>query len=102
MLLSTVDQSPGAAAQVQQSIIKMDSANAMPLFRLLTGYSNQQLENGGDTELLENLYSSSMAVRVLALENLHRITGTTLYFKAKEENAVLRAPLIKKWETRQR
>lgn len=102
MLLAMVDQSPAAAAEVQQSIIKMDSANATSLFRLLMGYSNQQLENGGDTELIQNLDSSSMAVRVLALENLHRITGTTLYFRAEQENAVRRAPVIKKWETRQR
>ena len=102
MLLAMVDQSPAAAAEVQQSIIKMDSANATSLFRLLMGYSNKQLESGGDTELIENLDSSSMAVRVLALENLHRITGTTLYFRAEQENAVRRAPVIKKWETRQR
>ena len=80
----------------------MDSANATSLFRLLMGYSNKQLENGGDTELIQNLDSSSMAVRVLALENLHRITGTTLYFRAEQENAARRAPVIKKWETRQR
>jgi hypothetical protein len=43
-----------------------------------------------------------MAVRVLALENLRRITGTTLYFRAEQDNAVRRTQGIKKWTTRQR
>ena len=102
MLMAMVDQSSQAAKELKLSIERMDNANALPLFRLLTGYSTKQLQNGGDAELVGNLDSSSMAVRVLALENLHRITGTTLYFRAEQENAVRRAPLIKKWETRQR
>ena len=40
--------------------------------------------------------------RVLALENLHRITHTTLYFRPEQENAVRRAPGIKKWVARLR
>ncbi len=101
-LTATVDRGADSAQQMLRAIAKMDSANAEPLFRLLTGYSQKQLEEGGDKELVELLDSSSMAVRVLALENLHRITGTTLYYRAEQENAVRRAPVIKKWEVRLR
>jgi hypothetical protein len=101
-LLATVDRSAESAQRLRDSIASMDSANEKPLFRLLTGFSQKQLVEGGDDELVQLLDSSSMSVRVLALENLHEITGTTLYFRAEQENAVRRAPVIKKWVTRQR
>lgn len=101
-LLFSVDQSAESAARLRESIVNMDSANAQPLFRLLTGFSQKQLVEGSDEELVELLDSPSMAVRVLALENLQEITGTTLYFRAEQENAVRRAPVIKKWIARQR
>ncbi len=101
-LMSSVDRSAQSAARLRESIVNMDSANAKPLFRLLVGYSQKQLVEGGDEELVEMLDSSSMAVRVMALESLHKMTGTTLYFRAEQENAVRRAPGIKKWIARQR
>ena len=101
-LLSNVDRSADSAAKLRESIVNMDSANAQSLFRLLTGFSQKQLVEGGDEQLVDLLDSSSMAVRVLALESLHEITGTTLYFRAEQENAVRRAAGIKKWIARQR
>ena len=101
-LMETVDRSAEHAAEVRRSVEKMDSANARAIQRLMTGYSQRQLVEGGDEELVKLLDSPSMAVRVLALENLHKITGTTLYFRAEQDNAIRRAPGIKKWEVRQR
>jgi len=69
---------------------------------LLTGYSQQQLKDGGDLALIERLDSPSMAVRVLALENLRQITGDTLYFRAEQENAARRTQSIKKWTAQQK
>jgi hypothetical protein len=101
-LLAAVDRSAESAEQLQQSIISMDSANAASIFRLLTGYSQDQLKQGGDEELVKLLDSSSMPVRVLALENLRRITGTTLYFRPDQESSARRSKEIKKWEARLR
>jgi hypothetical protein len=101
-LLATVDRSAAAAARLRESIERMDSANAKPLFQLLTGYSQKQLEDGGDEALVEWLDSPAMSVRVLALENLHKITGTTLYYRAEQESEARRAPIIKKWVVRLR
>ncbi len=101
-VLAMIDLSAESAEQVHDSIVRMDSANATSLLRLLNSYSQKQLESGADAELVNLLDSPSMAVRVLALENLHKITGTTLYFHPDEENAVRRAPTIKKWEARLR
>ena len=43
-----------------------------------------------------------MSVRVLAIENLHRVTGTTLYYRAEQEHESRRAAVIKKWVARLR
>ena len=101
-LLEAVDRNADSAAQIRESIENTDSTNRDAIFRLLTGYSQRQLVEGGDRELVEFLDSTSMAVRVLALENLERIAGTRLYFRPDQENAVRRAPGIKKWVVRQR
>ena len=101
-LLAVVDRNADSAAQIRETIESADSANRDAIFRLLTGYSQKQLVEGGDEELVELLDSTSMAVRVLALENLERITGTRLYFRPDQDNAVRRAPGIKKWVARQR
>lgn len=97
-----VDRSAESAQRLHDSIVRMDAANATELLRLLTGFTQKQLAAGADVELVKALDSPSMAVRVFALENLDRITGTTLYFRADQDNAVRRAPIIKKWEARQR
>jgi hypothetical protein len=96
-LLATVDRSSDSAEQLRNSIEGMDSANAEPLFRLLSGYSQNQLVEGGDEELVQLLDSASMAVRVLAIETLRKITGSTSNFRPEKENAT-----ITKWLTRQR
>ena len=50
------------------------------LFRLSWGYSPEQLQQGGDRELVEFLDHDSLAIRVFAFENLQRITNKTLFF----------------------
>lgn len=101
-LLGTVDESAAKAEMVSRSIANMDSANAAAIRRLLTGFSTKQLVEGSDEELVEMLDSESMSVRVLALENLHQITGKTLYFRAEWENANRRVDYIDKWKVLQR
>lgn len=101
-LMESLDRGPEQAEQMMRSIAKMDAANAPVLYRLLVGYSQKQLADGGDEQLVGYLDSESMAVRVLALENLHQITGTTLYFRAETDSRVRRTPAIRKWMVRQK
>ncbi len=101
-LQTEIDRNADAAEKVFEAIQRMDSANAKILFQLLTGYSQRQLAEGGDEELVRNLDSPSMSVRALALENLHKITGVTLSFRPEQDNAARRGQAIKKWEARQR
>ena len=50
----------------------------------------------------EFLDSSDMSVRVFAFENLNRITGVTLNYRAEQENQGRRSQTVKKWQTWQR
>jgi hypothetical protein len=103
---SMMDRSPEAAARVRTAIAgqneTMDDANGDTLFRLLIGYSQEQLSSGGDAELVEALESASMPVRVLASENLRQISGTTLFFRPEEMVASRRDEVVKKWKVRLR
>ncbi|MEM6473668.1 MAG: hypothetical protein AAF802_29185, partial [Planctomycetota bacterium] len=80
----------------------MDNADGDTLFRLLTGYSQEQLETGGDAELVADLESVSMPVRVLAIEHLRDIVGTTAAFRPEEEVVARRETAIKTWKVRLR
>jgi hypothetical protein len=60
------------------------------------------LENGGDAELVADLDSVSMPVRVLASEHLRDISGTTLFFRPEEVVASRRDEVVKKWKVRLR
>ncbi len=51
------------------------------LYRLALGFSSDQLDAANAKQLVEDLQSENMTVRVLALENLRRITGKTYSFR---------------------
>ncbi len=101
-LLSVVNESVRSAQQVRDAIGRMEAAEREKLFGLLVGYTQEQLKGGADAKLVEMLDSPSMAVRVLALQNLRQITGTTLNFRADQDNAIRRSADVKKWEARAR
>ena len=48
---------------------------------MLWGYSPEQLQNGEAKILVDALESDRMSIRVLAYENLERITGKTQLFR---------------------
>ncbi len=101
-LVATIDQGPESAKVIREAIDGMDATDGNAIYRLLWLYSNAQLEAGADELLVKSLDSANMTVRVLAAENLRRITGTTLFYKPENETAPRRASDIKKWETRLR
>ena len=104
-LRDMVDRSDADAILVRKAIAgneAMDDADGDTLFRLLVGFSQDQLQTGGDAELVEGLESASMPVRVLASENLREISGTTLSFRPEESVASRREEVVKKWNVRLR
>jgi hypothetical protein len=54
------------------------------LTQLLRGYDPSQLENGGAAELVDALDHADLGVRVLAFENLRRITGATHNYRPEK------------------
>ncbi|MCA9138746.1 MAG: hypothetical protein KDB00_18370 [Planctomycetales bacterium] len=101
-----VDRSVVDAAAVRTALAGQDGAMDVVdgdiMFRLLTGYTQDQLKTGGDAELVAALESGSLPVRVLAAEHLRDISGTTLFFRPEEEVVARREEVVKKWKVRLR
>ena len=72
------------SAKLLAAFQMLDAGDAERIFRLLWGYTAAQLEAGGDKELVDFLEHPSMVARVLAFENLRRITGKTLLFRPEQ------------------
>lgn len=102
MLRQHIASDAAAAEAVRVAIERAELADSMRLFKLLIGFTQEELAAGADAELVSLLDSPSMAVRVLAIENLREIVGDTLAYRADQENANTRKSDIKKWETRLR
>ena len=100
MLRQQIASDAEAANLIRLAIERAELADSQILFKLLVGFSTEELEAGGDEKLVSFLDSASMAVRVLAIENLRMIVGDSLGYRADQENANARKNDIKKWETR--
>lgn len=55
------------------------------LLQLLEGYSPQQLAAGSGKILVESLESAELDIRMLAFENLRRITGATFQYRPEKK-----------------
>jgi hypothetical protein len=88
-----------AAERLLAAMEKNRPDEARTLYELVCGYDNQQLEAGADKRLVGLLQSRSMDVRVLAFENLRRITGRPLNYRPENEPAQQRRAL-QDWQNR--
>ena len=87
---------PESAAQVRTAIEKRRGEHADTLWRLLRGYSPAQLEAGEAEKLVKLLEHDEMDIRVLAFDNLHRITGRNFLYRP-EKTAVRQRDRIRRW-----
>jgi hypothetical protein len=68
-------------------------------YRLWWGFSPEQLQGGADAKLVELLKAPQLSLRVLAFENLRRITGMTQsYLPYVTEDR--RRTAVRGWEER--
>ncbi len=100
-LRAAVARSPETARQVRAAFEKQRNADAQTLFRLLWGYSNEDLKRGEDAKLVDGLDNSSLDIRVLSFWNLQNITGSKLNYLAGEPTAARRTA-VKAWKDRLR
>ena len=80
-LQTAVARSPESAAALRRVAEKQFGEDAPILYRLIWGFSQDQLATGGADDLVVFLEHNSMPIRVLAYENLYRITGMTQLFR---------------------
>lgn len=83
----SLSRGPEAAEQLREALIaEYPGENELTdrLYQLCLSFDNEQLAAGEAAKLVEDLSHQQMAIRVLAWENLRRITGKThLYFPEK-------------------
>jgi hypothetical protein len=66
---------------LRETIEDLRAADAGIIYRLLTGFSQEQLVKGGAVQLVEHLESDQVDVRVLTFYNLYSITGAQEFYR---------------------
>lgn len=99
-LVRSIDTGAETAVAVREAIERMDGAQATVIYRMLWLFSDSQLEAGADATLVRALDDPNLTVRVLASENLRRITGNLMNYRPDLDSAVRRSGDIRRWEGR--
>lgn len=99
-LRQAIQRGAGTAGRVQATLQRLRPDQADDLYRLLMGFSPDQLNKDGGLALVEFLKSDHMDVRVLTLQNLMAITGAMEFYMPQKKPDELKAS-IQAWKTRQ-
>jgi hypothetical protein len=99
VLRQSIARRPASAARVRETLERFCGDAADELYRMLWGFSSEQLQEGADARLVALLDHESMRVRVFAFENLQRITNKTLLYRP-EVTADRRRSSIQNWRER--
>jgi len=99
-LREAVARSPETARAVRLSIERKYSQAPELLYRMLWGYSNENLVDGEDGTLVGLLDHPNLAHRVLSFWNLKTIVDKTLYYDPKETTAE-RRKAVAEWREQQ-
>jgi hypothetical protein len=96
VLRHVISLAPENAARLCETFERSCGDDAADLYRMVWGYSPEQLQEGSDAKLVEFLDHESLEIRVFAYENLRRITNEThIYFP--EQTEVRRRSSVRKW-----
>lgn len=87
------------ATLVRATFQKQRSDDGVPLYRLLCGYTPEQLQAGAAAELVELLDHEDLDFRVLGITNLTEITGSANFYRP-ERSANERQSQVQKWRQR--
>jgi hypothetical protein len=94
-LRGALGRSPESAVAMMSALESLYGPESATLFRLLCGFSPPQLEAGAGGQLIDLLEHERMIARVLAFENLRRITGKSLLFRPEQEPGQERSKVVK-------
>lgn len=101
-LRAAIARGPGPAAALRSSLERQRKPDSAALYRMLWGYSAEDLKNGADRDLIGALDSDSLDVRVLAFYNLQSITGFANFGYYPEQQASKRVTPVKAWREKLR
>jgi hypothetical protein len=101
VLQQAIQHGPETAAKLRVAIERSREKDAAILYRLIWGFSQEDLEKGGSLQLVKHLKHEEMDVRVLTFLNLIAITGAQEFYRP-ERNPTDRASAgpIRNWESR--
>jgi hypothetical protein len=100
-LRHAIARSPETAANLRAAAEATRVKDAKALYRLLWEYSPEQLADVGASQLVDLLESPEVDIRVLAIENLRRITGAQHNYRPEKRPDENKLP-INKWKERLR
>ena len=95
-LRAAISRNPESALQVRETLEASCGDDAADLYRVISGYSPQQLQEGDAAKLVELLDHGSLNVRVFAYESLRRITNKTLMYRP-ETTDIRRRSSVQDW-----
>jgi hypothetical protein len=97
ILAAAIDFGPAYAAEVQKIFITQHGPPGEVLYRMLCGYSDEQLQMGAAQLLVETLDHEELDFRVIAYWTLSETTGLPLAY-LPQDPALKRKPNIQKWQ----
>jgi hypothetical protein len=86
-LKAAIARGPAVAAKVRAAFERQRGKDGSDLYRMLWGYSKEQLAGGAAAKLVELLDSDNMDLRVLSFYNLRQITGQPFYYRPEQSAA---------------
>jgi hypothetical protein len=95
-LQAALDRGPATALKIRTTFERQLGKDGDELYRMLWGYSREDLVNGAAARLVDLLDNDTLAFRVLAFHNLRMITGATFNYRP-EATAANRAPATRRW-----
>ena len=101
-LHAAVARDSDTAAAVRLELESQYPQQAAMLYRMLWGYTDDDLANGEDANLVRALDDDMLAVRVLAIWNLKDITGLASQYYRPEDTPARRQQPKRRWEERLR
>lgn len=96
---STIQSEPAYATLLFEGLAVVGDIDQPHWYKLILGFSPDELENGADAQLVKTLGDNSLGIRALAIENLREITGGNTYGYLPTHNTAERTRTIKRqWE----
>jgi hypothetical protein len=97
-LRAAIARNPETATAAKNAFDKQRGADGAALFRMLWGYSADDLQNGAAAQLVEGLSNDGLDYRVLSIWNLRDITGEPNHAYYPENLTRQRTASVNTWK----